>query len=59
MYLLFASDTTPAGGWNDFAGAYSTMKEALADATTYEWAQIVECPHRKVWEKVDGIEHWI
>jgi hypothetical protein len=58
MYLLFASDNVPDGGWNDFAGVYSTLKDALEDAHTYKWAQIVELPHRKVWELKDNIERW-
>lgn len=44
MFIVFAGDNYhPSGGWNDFAGMYSTFDDAYSAAIDHngDWAQIV------------------
>lgn len=44
MYLVFAGNTYyPAGGWDDFQGAFYTLTDARAHALSlgYDWWHVV------------------
>ena len=71
-YLVFAGDTEPEGGWDDFVGATDDLEEARRYCKTYTlidvdgWAEIVDAQTREIietytgdWEKWDETEAFL
>jgi hypothetical protein len=66
-FLVFAGDMYyPDGGWNDFRGAYDTLKEAKArvdeikhneeTCSGYDWAHIADTATGEILEE-EGVIH--